>query len=304
VRRPPPAVVFGPMRLPFLLLTPACLAVGVAAAWREGAVLEASTVVLLLVGGVASHIAVNALNEYQDARSGLDATTTPTPFSGGSQTLPQNPGWEKAALVTGTMAALIAAAVGVVLMLRSGPGLLWVGLPGLLVVVAYTPWITRTTWLCLVAPGVGFGLCMVAGAAYVVAGAYPRAVLLAALVPFFLVNNLLLLNQLPDREPDRRVGRRHLAIVAGPRTAVRVYALQLVLAYAVVVVGWLIGWFPLWALLALATVPLGARSVVVAARAAEKTPELIPALGLNVLINLLTPTLLALGFFLGGRVPA
>ena len=42
---------------------------------------------LVLVGGTAAHISVNALNEYLDFRSGLDARTVRTPFSGGSGAL-------------------------------------------------------------------------------------------------------------------------------------------------------------------------------------------------------------------------
>jgi 1,4-dihydroxy-2-naphthoate octaprenyltransferase len=307
MRWPTPAVIFGPMRPPFLLLTPACLAVGVAVAWRAGAALEAPVLLLLAVGGVAAHVAVNALNEYHDARSGLDHATTPTPFSGGSQTLPHHPGWEPVALVVGIAAVLVTAAAGVALLLRSGRELLWVGLPGIVLLGTYTPLLTRNAVLCLLAPGLGFGLLMVAGSAYVVAGEYPAPAWLAALVPFFLVNDLLLLNQLPDREPDRRVGRRHLVIVAGPRTAVRVYAAQLFLAYLAVVVGWAAGWFPGWSLLALATVPLGARATAIASRSVRDDPDvrdlsrLVPALGLNVVVNLLTPTLLAAGLFIGGR---
>ena len=39
----------------------------------------------------------------------------------------------------------------------------------------------------------------------------------ASLVPFFLVNNLLLLNQFPDVAADRQAGRRHLLVQHGPQ---------------------------------------------------------------------------------------
>jgi 1,4-dihydroxy-2-naphthoate octaprenyltransferase len=304
MNRPPAAVVFGPMRLPFLLLTPACLAVGVASAWRDGAVLEPLALVLVLVGGVAAHVAVNALNEFHDARSGLDATTTPTPFSGGSQALPRHPGWEPVALATGLAALAVVAAAGIVLTLRVGLGLLASGLAGVVLITSYTPIVTRLPWLCLAAPGLGFGTVMVLGAAYAVAGDISPTAVLASFVPFFLVSNLLLLNQFPDREPDRRVGRRHLVITAGPRLAARVYSAQLALAYLTVLVGWLAAGWSAWTLLAWATVPLAVAAARRAARHPESLPELVPALAQNVLVNLLTPALLALGLFLGGRATA
>jgi 1,4-dihydroxy-2-naphthoate octaprenyltransferase len=297
----PREVILGPMRLPFLLLTPVCLLVGVAAAWWEGAPLTAWKLVLLLIGGTAAHVAVNALNEYQDYRSGLDQTTRPTPFSGGSQALPRHPGREKVALTTGLTALAVTAASGLVFVADVGLDLLPLGLLGLIAAVAYTPWLTRTPWLCLVAPGLGFGLLMVMGAGYVMSGRYTVTLLTAALVPFFLVNDLLLLNQLPDIEPDRAVGRRHLAIVHGRDKAVAVYTIQLLLAYLTVVIGWGAGLLPDGCLIALATVVLALVVIRKARTYGGSVPELIPALGLNVAINLLTPLLLGIGFFVSGR---
>ncbi len=46
---------------------------------------------LVLLGALAAHGAVNALNEYADYRSGLDLRTARTPFSGGSGTLVDHP---------------------------------------------------------------------------------------------------------------------------------------------------------------------------------------------------------------------
>ena len=72
---------------------------------------------------------------------------------------------------------------------------------------------------------------MVVGTHIAVAGRYDTAAGIAALVPFFLVSALLLLNQFPDVEADREAGRRHLPIVWGrPRAAhvfVALYALRI-----------------------------------------------------------------------------
>ncbi|MGB7065006.1 MAG: prenyltransferase, partial [Syntrophobacteria bacterium] len=85
------AVIFGPMRLPFLILTPACVMLGAATAAWSGSELNLYYLALTFVGAVAAHISVNALNEYDDCKSGLDFNTQRTPFSGGSGTLPQSP---------------------------------------------------------------------------------------------------------------------------------------------------------------------------------------------------------------------
>ena len=82
----------GPMKPAFLSLTPVSVLLGWAVAdWQAGGV---SMVQLwwAFIGAVASHISVNAFNEYLDFRSGLDSRTQRTPFSGGTGTLPEVPG--------------------------------------------------------------------------------------------------------------------------------------------------------------------------------------------------------------------
>ncbi len=57
------------------------------------------------------------------------------------------------------------------------------------------------------------------------------------LVPFFLVSNLLLLNQFPDLEADRSAGRRHLPIVLGRPSSSQVFGAFLAFAYVSLIIG-------------------------------------------------------------------
>jgi len=76
------------MRLSFVILTPACVLVGLGTAvWSTGEV-NYIYFTLALIGAIAAHISVNAFNEYFDFKSGLDHRTHRTPFSGGSGTFP------------------------------------------------------------------------------------------------------------------------------------------------------------------------------------------------------------------------
>jgi 1,4-dihydroxy-2-naphthoate octaprenyltransferase len=199
-------VIFGPMRLPFLVLTPACVLLGAATADWSGSPLNFYYLALALIGAVGAHISVNALNEYHDFASGLDFNTEPTPFSGGSGTLPRNPYKSHVALITGISSITVTVLVGIYFLRVRGLWLLPVGLLGLVTIVTYTKWVTRNAFLCLIAPGLGFGPCMVMGTDFVLTGTYSWSSFIASLVPFFLVSDLLLLNQFPDVEADRTVG--------------------------------------------------------------------------------------------------
>ena len=292
-------VIFGPMRLPFLISTPACVMLGASTAHWSGSPLNFYHLALALIGAVGAHISVNALNEYHDFASGLDFNTEPTPFSGGSGTLPRNPHKSHVALVTVIVSMTLTVLVGIYFLSLRGLWLLPVGLLGLITIVAYTKWITRNAFLCLIAPGLGFGPFMVMGTDFVLTGSYSWTSFLASLVPFFLVSDLLLLNQFPDVEADRGVGRHHFPIVIGRKASVSLYAAFLGGAYATVIIGYVAGKLPVEGFLAFGSIIFAIPTVRGVAQFADDVPELIPYMGRNVVIIILTPVLLAIGLLVG-----
>jgi 1,4-dihydroxy-2-naphthoate octaprenyltransferase len=290
--------LLGPMRLPFLILTPACVAVGVGTAYMQTGTINWLHILLVLVGAVSAHICVNAFNEYFDFKSGLDAKTTRTPFSGGSGTLQAKPEMERAALLLSLTSLAVTAAIGLYFVNLQGWQLLPVGILGLVLLVTYTNWWIRSPLVCLLAPGLGFGILMVMGTHFALAGSFSWASFVASLVPTFLVSNLLLLNQFPDVEADQSIGRRHYPITIGRVASSRVYTVFLLLAYLSIVAGVLMKILPPFSLLALLTAILAVRVVQGVTRNADDIPNLIPFMGMNVIINLATPVLLAIGIFI------
>lgn len=148
--------ILGPMRVPFLVLTPMCILVGIGTAVWSGAKAEIIPIILIAIGAVSAHISVNALNEYCDFKSGLDFRTRKTPFSGGSGTLPLNPGKANSALITSLVSLGLTFSIGLYFVYVVGIGLLPLGLLGIGLILGYTKWITKWPVLCLVTPGLGF----------------------------------------------------------------------------------------------------------------------------------------------------
>jgi 1,4-dihydroxy-2-naphthoate octaprenyltransferase len=285
----------GMMRVSFLILTPACVAVGVGtASWQTGE-LDWLNVVLVLIGALAAHISVNAFNEYYDFKSGLDQKTQRTPFSGGSGTLPANPQMARIALLLAWVTFGVVAIIGVYFVWLQGWQLLPIGILGVILLVTYTTWWVNNPVLCLIAPGLGFGVLMVMGTHFALAGSYSWSAFIASLVPTFLVSDLLLLNQFPDVEADQGVGRRHFPIVIGRQASSLLYGILLGLAYTSVVVGVLLKLLPVFSLVALLTGVIAWRAYREARQNAENIPTLIPSMGMNVIVNLATPALLAAG---------
>lgn len=291
----------GPARPPFLLLTLSCVFLGVALSWHA-APHDASWwlhVSLVLLGGLAAHVSVNALNEYMDFKVGLDQTTQRTPFSGGSGVLPSRPDLASYALALGLGGLLVVALIGgyfLVVVPDARLPLLLLGGLGVVLVAFYTPWLTRRPWLCLIAPGLGFGPAMVLGTQVVLTGQWTWAGVLASLLPFFMVNNLLLLNQFPDVEPDRRAGRLTLPMVVGLRGSVQVIGTQWGLAALVVVLAVQAGIWPQMAVFGLLWLPLAAWAWH-RLRSFAHSPQGVvpPCMAVNVVLSLLSPVVLGLG---------
>ena len=288
-------LLLGTARRPFLVLTPACIALGWACAAPSLAPFPWGQALWVLLGALSAHVSVNAFNEYLDFDSQLDFHTQKTPFSGGSGTLPAHPHLAGATRALAFGSLLLCIAIGVHFMGQQGMALLPLGLGGVVLVVAYTRWITRSPLLCLLAPGLGFGPLMVVGTAVALTGHYSSTALAASLVPFFLVNNLLLLNQFPDVAADRQAGRRHLLVQKGPRVASRYFAAMHGAAYASLALGVAAGLLPTGALLGLLGLGLAIPATRTTLRQHHDVAALLPAMGQNVGANLLTPALMATG---------
>jgi 1,4-dihydroxy-2-naphthoate octaprenyltransferase len=188
----------------------------------------------------------------------------------------------------------VCAAVGLVLMLQVGQALVPFVAAGLLLIVGYTPYMTRMG-IGEVAAGLGLGLLPVLGAA-VVQGGHVGAGAVAAGVPaFFMTFNLLFLNEFPDEAADRAGGRRNLVLLLGRLRAARLYLAAAALGVASIPAAVALGLLPVWSLAAV----LPAVALVPAVRwalGAPAAPVPLAALGGNVVWNLATNALLAAGF--------
>lgn len=254
---------------------------------------------LALLGALAAHVSVNTLNEYLDFRSGLDFATKRTPFSGGSGALVQSPELAGVVLAVGAASLSVTLIVGAFFVVRYGAAIVPIGATGLVLVIAYTGWINRHPLLCLVAPGTGFGILMVVGTQFVLVGRYLPLSWVVATVPFFLVNNLLLLNQYPDMRADASVGRNHFPIAYGISRSNLVYAMFAAAAAGSILVSVGLGYLPPWSLVALAPMPLALFALYGAVRHGEGIGRVPYYLAANVAVTILTPLLLGASLLAG-----
>ncbi len=290
-------IYFLETRPQFLLLSLvlAILGTGMAAASGFFNILHA---VLAFLGLLLLHISVNILNDYFDYKSGVDLATSRTPFSGGSGFLPNNILSPRSVLFLGLGAFMLAVPIGIYFISVRGLALLPLFLVGAVLVLAYTSLLTRIGGgMAELAAGLGLGTLPVFGIYYILTGHAAGTAVYASIPSGFLVANLLLLNEFPDAEADKIGKRRTLPIILGARGAAVAYSMLTAAVYVWIVMGVVLKLMPAWTLLGCLTLPMAVKAIA-GSFASNDMAKLMPALGANVLVVLLTQLLLGIGFAL------
>lgn len=291
--------VFKTTRPAFLILTPVCVLLGLSSSLTSEMPVNLSLFLMILIAAVAAHISVNTLNEYYDFKSGLDLNTKKTPFSGGSGTLPGNPEIAGQVFILGLLALFVTIAIGFYLILTREMQILPIGLAGIVLIITYTQWLNRLPMLCLVAPGLGFGTLMVVGTHLILTKEYSPLAWQLSLIPFFLVNNLLLLNQYPDIEADASVGRKTFPIVYGIKKSNLVYAFFMLATYSLILFYIVKGVIPVLGIIALIPLLLSLFALIGAVKHTNKLGHYPKYMAANVAAAILTPLFLGLCILVG-----
>lgn len=290
-------------RPPFLLasLVPALL--GLATAYAGGVTLSWITALLTVIGAVVVHAGANVLNDYYDAENGTDELNQERlfPFTGGSRFI-QNGVLSKGQTARfGALLLGIGMVLGVMLLVHSGTGLLYIGLVGMIIAWAYSapPLALNSRGLGELCIAIAFGLLIVGGADYVQRGAFDMLPWLVAVPYGFLTSSLLYINQFPDRKADEQAGKHHLVVRLGPQRARWGYLMLVVAANLYLITLVAVGAVTPWVLLALLAAPAGLFAAASLLRYAEQPSRLAPAIQMTILSVLLHGLLCALGLVIG-----
>jgi 1,4-dihydroxy-2-naphthoate polyprenyltransferase len=229
---------FAATRPAFLSVTFVGVLLGLASAAAAGIHLDPTTATLTMFFALVAHAGANVINDYYDSLSGCDAANEDRafPFTGGSRFI-QNGVISQRAIGLygyGLLAAVIPA--GLWLTFVSAPGLVLIGLLGLLVGWAYS-----APPLKLQSRGLGeFGitagwLLVVIGTDFVQRHSFAFAPIAAGLGFALLVANVLFINQFPDVRADASAGKRTLVVRLGVASARWGYAVIALLCYGCVI---------------------------------------------------------------------
>ncbi len=275
----------------------ACL-LGLAAARHDGIALKPELAAVTLLLALLAHAGVNVLNDYYDALNGTDAQNTERifPFTGGSRFI-QNGVLTMAQTRNFGFALLSGVALaGLWLMLRSGMQLSYIGLAGLFIGWAYSapPFRLNSRGLGELCVAAGF-LLITAGTDFVQRKGFAPAPFVAGLPYALLVANLLYINQFPDRKADTAAGKLHWVARLEVRQARWGYALIAALAYAWLLSAVMLGWLPVFALLAVLALPLSVKAARLLLQNAAQPQQLGGAIRLTIAAMMVHGGLLSIG---------
>jgi 1,4-dihydroxy-2-naphthoate octaprenyltransferase len=285
------------VRAQYLILCLALSIIGNAVAWTMGS-FQWSIAILSLVGLLLAHSSVNIFNDYFDHKSGIDGETKRSPFNGGSGSIQEEIISPKQTLIAGIVTLSLAACIGVYFIIQTNWQLIPLLIVAGLIVILYTPLLLKMKggeWFS----GIGLGALPVIGTYFVQTGYYDLLIFLAAIPSLILVHNLLLVNEFPDAEADKKAGRRTAPIIFGKHSAEWYYIILLTTVYAYIIECVMLDIFPFYCLISLLTIPL---AIKVKSQIQLPETNFIPAMQTNVSIVILTQILFGVGFIIYGLI--
>jgi 1,4-dihydroxy-2-naphthoate octaprenyltransferase len=289
------------MRAPFFQAAIIPVMVGTAVAYWETGNVYWGLFVLTMIANAAMNGGTNLANDYYDHLSGDDvANAHPTTFSGGSRVIQEKLVTPRAMLMAAMISFVLASSIGVYLTVARGITILWMGVIGTFIAFFYTapPFKLSYRGLGEIVVFAALGPLSVLGSYFVQAQTLSWAAFFASIPVGLLVAGILYINEFPDYEPDKEVGKNHLIVRLGREKAAKGYVMLLGLIYISILVPVVFGVIPWLTFLVLITVPMAVQAGKTALVNYNSIEGILPAMGTTIKLHLLIGLLLTLSYVL------
>ncbi|MGB9627501.1 MAG: prenyltransferase [Thermodesulfobacteriota bacterium] len=258
---------------------------------------------LVILGLILNHLALNMTDDYYDFRHLVDIFNTHgNPYTGGSGVLSK--GLIRPIQMRNVFSSfyIIAIGIGIFLGILRGPFIFYLLAFGFFCAFFYTAPPIRFGYrglgeiaqlLCF-GPGIGLG-------AYYVQTQRVSWEAFWGTVPFgIMLFSMITINEIPDYLEDRWAGKLNLVARFGKEAGVRLFILSLLSAYGAIIAGLILRKIPLIGLISLLTLPLAYKTISILRRYYEDPTKMAPAnLGMIGTHNF-TAILLIFAYFIEG----
>ena len=290
------------IRAPFFTATIIPVALGSIIAWYDTNSFLWVKFCLTMAGALLIHAGTNLANDYFDHISGCDeANPNPTPFSGGSRVIQDGLVAPENILRAALTSFFFGTVIGLYLNYISfGNVILILGIIGVFLGFFYSAKPLRIGYGSFgeLAVGIGFGPLMVLGSYYVQAGQLPFKVFLVSIPVGILIALVLYINEFPDYEADKKVGKRTMVVILGKKNAVVLYCSLLALTYIFIAAFMIYKYLPPACLIVFFSLPLALKAFIVSKRHFDKIYDLLPANAATIALHSSIGVLLSVGIAL------
>jgi len=228
-------------RYPFLTVTIFPVILGTVIAYVKTEFFNLFYFILTLLGAVSLHLGTNIINDYFDHKSGNDEANNEfvRPFSGGSRMIQLGLLTPLEVLTAAIIFFAVGIFIGLYLTFKCGLPVLILGLIGVISGFFYTApilnWASCGFGELLV--GLNFGILITLGSFYVQTKSFSLDVLLASIPLGILVSAILWINEFPDYNADKKVGKKTLVVRLGKKKASDILTFILLLPYLIIIFG-------------------------------------------------------------------
>lgn len=292
------------MRAPFLTgaITPVIL--GTSVAWALSGIFLFDVFILTLIAGVCIHIGSNIANDYYDHKSGTDDINVEyvRPFTGGSRMIQR--GWmtPREVFVEAIVFFALGGSIGLYLAYTRGWEVLIIGIIGVGSGFFYTapPFRFVSRGYGEVFIGLNFGVLMTLGAYFVQTQILAWEAVYPSIPIAILITAVLYINEFPDSEADKAVGKLTVVVRLGKSRAAKGYAVLMVSVYLSVIVPILLNLTNWYTILGVATFPLAVLASRYALKFYDQSLPLTPAYASTVANHLFTGLFLSWSYIMIG----
>ena len=282
--------------LPFLL--------GAVIAWSQGNAINLAVLAFSSLAVIFVMLMTFLINEYYDYEADLINRNFHR-LSGGSRVLPMGLIPRRQSLIAAYVCLSIAAVIGLWLYFyyKTGPFTIPLGALALFIGYFYTarPFRLACRGLGEIMIWFSCGWLATFTGYYLQTGHFDMVTTLAALPGATSVFLLILINEIPDINSDRLVGKRNLAVRLGREKTALLYSIVLILCYLNIVAIIFFGVPPITAFLSLILIPLIIWNIRTIRKQGLGTPEILEGLSLRtMLIDHLVTIIYTIGFIVAG----
>ena len=271
-------------------------------AWAAGHPLNGLHFALVVIGVTVNHFGLNLVDDVLDYRHTVDLQTGGEKnfFTGGSGVLPEGLLKDKQMLTAAVLFFTATAGIGAYLTWACGWLVLVFGIFGMTCSIFYTAPPIRFGYRGAGELGllVNFGPVILLGSYYVQARSLSFEPLIASLVPGLLMASMILINEIPDYEADRRGGKWNLVARFGRKTGAVLYGAGLASAYGILVLSASAGVLSPFVLLGLASLPFAFKSLFILRRHLNDPLAMAPANLAMIKVHALTVTTMVAAYLL------